>query len=755
MAAAKRSTTLDQIDDQYLTCSICFERFNNAKILPCQHSFCELCLLKWVNKHRQDRCPVCRHKCQLSTSRIRKLPSSLLINGVIGIIEAREKQLRGGPCDGCLNNPSSNRCVDCAMFLCRNCSMAHKYKPVSRNHHTMTTDQYQQARLKDPSIAQLAVNCTAHNDKVIEFYCETCQIPTCGSCIRQIHREHVLVDINHAADEVRVLATEKITSLKTKVTQARVSRERTMEHVGELDREYNKQVERIKLHAKKTRISIFKKLKQLEQSHLEHLKRSRDQINGELDTHLHTHEQVEELVTSTLTFTESLLQHSSSALLMKTSKETTNQLDTMAEIDTVFKLHRKTLPTFCPADVTIKGTLGSFSHVAQCELETMSGSGSTAGSHKGLESGKIEIEISRAKPISSQQELQTRPGRERDLLEQTLESDYAGDNDIKSDHSESITSAPSSNEESSTSQTRFDTMIETRSDVTLHSELCLEKSLGTYGEGSGNFNWPLGVTVTAHGDIAVADQRNYRVQIIDRNGKEKMSIHNEGTVTFFGIKKSYPIDVAISKDGRYLITDGNKAYSGKTSLRFRKTEGCNFNQVLVCNQSGRLISCFGKNELRNPCGIAISDSRKLAYIVDESANCVLVYETDSYTYVKSFGKGHLHGPTFIAVNNKDDIIVSDTHHHCVKVFNCEGELSFSFGSRGSEDGKFLYPFGVATDNHGNIYVCDYGNSRIVIFDFRGELITSIKEVPWPTGIAVTGDVPCKIVVTTECVQIYA
>jgi hypothetical protein len=42
-----------------------------------------------------------------------------------------------------------------------------------------------------------------------------------------------------------------------------------------------------------------------------------------------------------------------------------------------------------------------------------------------------------------------------------------------------------------------------------------------------------------------------------------------------------------------------------------------------------------------------------------------------------------------------------------------------FGSRGSDNGQFNYPYFVATDNQDNIYVSEYSNHRIQLFDCNG------------------------------------
>ena len=70
----------------------------------------------------------------------------------------------------------------------------------------------------------------------------------------------------------------------------------------------------------------------------------------------------------------------------------------------------------------------------------------------------------------------------------------------------------------------------------------------------------------------------------------------------------------------------------------------------------------------------------------------------------------------------------------------------SFGSQGlSKTGVFSYPQYAATDDSGNIYVTDLGNSRVQKFDNSGEFLNSWGskgtgnfEFHAPTGIAVGG-----------------
>jgi WD40 repeat protein len=61
--------------------------------------------------------------------------------------------------------------------------------------------------------------------------------------------------------------------------------------------------------------------------------------------------------------------------------------------------------------------------------------------------------------------------------------------------------------------------------------------------------------------------------------------------------------------------------------------------------------------------------------------------------------------------------------HCVKVYDFKGNLRKEWGEHGKLEGQFRDPWGIAV-NDGQIYVCDYQNGRIQVFDLYGNLLNS-------------------------------
>ena len=95
-------------------------------------------------------------------------------------------------------------------------------------------------------------------------------------------------------------------------------------------------------------------------------------------------------------------------------------------------------------------------------------------------------------------------------------------------------------------------------------------------------------------------------------------------------------------------------------------------------------------------------------------------------------------PWGVAINSKGNIIVAESGGHCISIFSPAGEKIKSFGSRGSSNGQFRRPAGVAVDHEDNILVVDYSNNRIQKFTLNGKFISAADnlELFFPVGVAV-------------------
>jgi len=70
----------------------------------------------------------------------------------------------------------------------------------------------------------------------------------------------------------------------------------------------------------------------------------------------------------------------------------------------------------------------------------------------------------------------------------------------------------------------------------------------------------------------------------------------------------------------------------------------------------------------------------------------------------------------------------DVIDHYIKALDARGNLLFYFGTVGSGKGQVTLPKGITTDTNGNIWVADYGNNRVVEFNNRGLYTQTIPNI---------------------------
>lgn len=153
-------------------------------------------------------------------------------------------------------------------------------------------------------------------------------------------------------------------------------------------------------------------------------------------------------------------------------------------------------------------------------------------------------------------------------------------------------------------------------------------------------------------------------------------------------------------------------------------------------------------------------SKKLLYVLSITVIIVLTSyalftnAADSYSFSTKWGtsgttgNGEFQFPYDIAIDSSGNVYVTDTYNHRIQKFTSSGTFISTWGSEGPGDGQFSYPIGIAI--HGDdVYIVDDNNHRIQKFSTSGVFITKWGGVGSadgqfanPYGIAVdpSGDV---------------
>ena len=130
------------------------------------------------------------------------------------------------------------------------------------------------------------------------------------------------------------------------------------------------------------------------------------------------------------------------------------------------------------------------------------------------------------------------------------------------------------------------------------------------------------------------------------------------------------------------------------------------------------------NEL-NAAGLAIDEDNKLIFIADYGNSRVQILSFEGQ-FMTRFGKDTLKRPCGITVSN-EHVFITDIGLHALLQFDRNSyELVMRTGTKGLEDGQFNNPRGLCIDYNGDVLVADSNNNTVSVFSI--DLIFVSKSV---------------------------
>ena len=167
--------------------------------------------------------------------------------------------------------------------------------------------------------------------------------------------------------------------------------------------------------------------------------------------------------------------------------------------------------------------------------------------------------------------------------------------------------------------------------------------------------------------------------------------------------------------------------------------------------TGALVHSFGGGMFKNAHGLAV-DQEDNVWVTDTQRHQVFKFSHDGALLmtvgeegVSGDDESHFNQPTDVVVTRQGDFFVSDGYGNSrIVKFDARGEFLFAKGTKGSRPRQFDLPHGIAIDSQGRIYVADRSNMRIQVFDTNGNFVREWKseqlgEVGRPWGLEVGPD----------------
>lgn len=210
-------------------------------------------------------------------------------------------------------------------------------------------------------------------------------------------------------------------------------------------------------------------------------------------------------------------------------------------------------------------------------------------------------------------------------------------------------------------------------------------ALGGPGGQTGQFTQPGDLALDAAGNLFIVDTLNHRIQRMTADGE----------FTTFGEAGNGESQFANPRTDTYAVDDG-------------------------------------------PWGIAVDDDGNI-YVADTWNGRIQKFDSD-FNFLLEWGAGEFFGPRDVAIDSDGNVLIIDTGNNRIAKYTTAGEFIQAYGKAGNEEGRFASgsgpgefhePTSVVIASNGDIYVADFWNQRIQIFDSQLRYRDEINVESWP------------------------
>ena len=251
-------------------------------------------------------------------------------------------------------------------------------------------------------------------------------------------------------------------------------------------------------------------------------------------------------------------------------------------------------------------------------------------------------------------------------------------------------------------------------------------------------NFPSAVAIDRFGNLYIADTMNHRVRKVDATTGVITTVAGIGQARYSGdggpaalAALNEPTSLAVSDDALYIADQSNNrvrrvqlATGVITTVAGDGTAAYNGDGVAAAQAS-----------LSGPSGVAVARDGRL-YVADTFNSRIRTVDAATGLIATEAGDGgtyryqgpdepssqSLSRPTSIAIDHDGKVYMTDSDSHLIRVWDprlktvtrLAGTGVAQFGGDGGEAvaGSLNYPFGVAVDATGTIYIADTFNHRI-------------------------------------------
>ena len=724
---------LKKVADQ-LTCAICLEDYKDPKLLQCFHVYCKECLERLVLRDQQGlslRCPSCRRSTLLPPNSVSGLQPAFLIHHLFEIRDTlvKVKKVKG---------PQKTQCEKCqkgeATSFCRDCGqfLCTVCTQIHKDWAELSTHEVISLDRLEGDVTQLV----PPTKKVT--YCS--KHPTkesdlyCETCEELICRDCIVrVHRDHQYD----LITDAYPKHKNVITDHLQPVKQQLGVVNKAIENLDTRRQQISDQRMAIEANIHKTIRQLQEA----LEERKTELIGQLDQL--TQQKMKSLAAQRDEFELVQTRLSSCLHFVSESLRTGSQAEILAAKKPVVQQIEEMTAEFKP-ELLVPAEQADLKFTATAELTLACSQFGKVYAHpvspdkfhatgKGLEAATVgEQATATVHAVNTE-------GQECEEPLVDIACELVPCRDATSVKC-SVKKREGNQYEicyQPTGRGRHQLHIKVESQhirgspFAVLAKLPIQK-LGTPIRTIGGLNGPWGVAVDERGQIVVVECSGNCVSILSASGEK---------IRTFGVRGSAPGQFTDPR-GVAIDCDGNLLISDKRCIQKFSPQG----DFLMS------VGTKGSKPLQFDCAmdISISPKNKRIYVCDCDNIRIQILNSD-FTFSSSFGSrgsgdGQFHSPWGVATHSSGCVYVADGGNGCVKVFTEEGQFLRKFGKWGRGDGELGYPVYLAIDSDDTVYVTDWNNNRVSMFTCQGQFLRSFGsrgtapgQFTEPRGIAVDRD----------------
>lgn len=254
----------------------------------------------------------------------------------------------------------------------------------------------------------------------------------------------------------------------------------------------------------------------------------------------------------------------------------------------------------------------------------------------------------------------------------------------------------------------------------------LAGSITGFANGQGTnakFNYPNGICTDGFGNVYVADAGNHKIRKITPGGvvttfAGSTQGYADGQDT--SAQFNTPFDVFADANNNIYVAD-------EQNNKIRKITPSGLVSTLAGSSSGYQDGNSTTAKFKLPMGICIDTAgnilvadggnHKIRKITPGGVVSTLAGSTQGFANGSGI-QAQFNYPTDLCADALGNIFIADRYNHCIRIMTYAGVVTtFTGGTSGYADGvglnaQFNAPTGVAVDNNNNILVSDQGNHKI-------------------------------------------